>query len=1230
MFSFIRKLPVALQINLVFLVVAAVVGMWALFNWTVALSTLGGLLLLGLLLALFFYWRRRRREWQAEAFGGELNQQSSLTPRGISDPARQARLDDLRKSFNAGVAKFKAVGKNLYQLPWYMIIGEPGAGKTEAIRHSGVGFPPGMQDELQGVGGTINMNWWFTNQAVILDTAGRLMFEEVEPGTTNEWREFLGLLKKYRPNCPVNGIFLTLPADSLIRDEPAEIQRKAGRIARQMEVIQKQFDLRFPVFVLITKCDLLNGFREFFDGLDDPAAANQMIGWSNPDPLDAPFRPEVVDAHLETSLAKLRRRRLALLADPVARAGAQSSRLDETDRLFALPQSLALVAPRLRRYLEIIFTVGEWSAKPLFLRGIYFTSSLREGSALDQELAEAIGVPVDNLPEGRAWEREETRFLRDVFLEKAFKERGLVTRASNTKRLLRRRQFAVFGAGFAALLLLGLLSFLGYRSLRQSIGRLGGYWLRAAEGWNRDDTWQPVVTPGGGGGKPAAYVGDQPVGPGEQDATRLLYRGGNESVVSFHGNLQAVAGTPVSVPWVFRPLVGLGLGPAAERHSAQRVVFEASVVKPLLDATRERMGGPELPAGVTAETEDNAFLALVRLEAAILKHVPIENDGGETWTNRYFGPMLTYATGKVRGEDTRPLANVAAWTYSPDGSREAWAPAYLSGGANLPANTALAAALNRLGERAKSAVDDQNRRLSILKELADVAKQFRDRENELFTAVTARGQTPEATDRAVFELTGIRGDLAPPAGTLKDRRLTLDRKIAELGGVDSFFDENASLRAGYERGAKEVKRQTELVKTLLAECEPFAPKKLNTDLARQANLVSSRNAKLAQAAADAFSTASQSVLFNVLAERLRALLPALENAAAAGKPDDATFNEWRALDEGFLANSGDGRRLYAWRFDAYEGADRVAPGRNYAQSLPLLGSEWRALKEIFDKTAAIRTQINAYDKPLKDRLTGIVGYNLGRVERFHSGEFPAAYLTQLKTKLRTTARYPLTYPPGGDAEVLSREELRAVGLVARQLETDLKAPVYVNLPPASKTALAAYVARLGPWQALVNAITNADGSPAAVTVTLLNGNTQRQLGGALSALDVFGGVELRDGTIRHGGRAAGSDVAGRTSTNSPVDLRLGKFPVLEPFHFHFFRGATDANVAVDLPCGENYTAVRLANGLLGGVGARAEGDGWIVPVRPDAQRTLWVRVNFPKPLPAVGDWPTRGALELGD
>ena len=93
------------------------------------------------------------------------------------------------------------------------------------------------------------------------------------------------------------------------------------------------------------------------------------------------------------------------------------------------------LAPRLRRYLETIFVAGEWSAKPVFLRGIYFTSSMREGKALDEAIALATGLALDQLPEDHSWEKNRAFFLRDLFHEKVFRESGLVTRATNTLKL---------------------------------------------------------------------------------------------------------------------------------------------------------------------------------------------------------------------------------------------------------------------------------------------------------------------------------------------------------------------------------------------------------------------------------------------------------------------------------------------------------------------------------------------------------------------------------------------------------------------------------------------------------------------------------------------------------------------------------------------------------------------------------------------------------------------------
>ena len=106
-------------------------------------------------------------------------------------PLRAADLKICGAISPKGSRNLRSAGKDFYGLPWYVIVGEPGSGKTEAIRHSQAGFPPGCRTNSKESGGTINMNWWFTNYAVILDTAGRLVFDEVEPGNTSEWSEFL-------------------------------------------------------------------------------------------------------------------------------------------------------------------------------------------------------------------------------------------------------------------------------------------------------------------------------------------------------------------------------------------------------------------------------------------------------------------------------------------------------------------------------------------------------------------------------------------------------------------------------------------------------------------------------------------------------------------------------------------------------------------------------------------------------------------------------------------------------------------------------------------------------------------------------------------------------------------------------------------------------------------------------------------------------------------------------
>ncbi len=590
------------------------------------LAVLGvGAVVVALLIGAFQWFVQVKDRAKGVPFADLIKNAAGMAP-VIADPAKRARLDDLRRKFDDGVEKFRAAGKDLYSLPWYLLVGPAGSGKTEALRHCNVGFPPGLQDYLQGAGGTLNMHWWFTNHAVVLDTAGRMFMEGAGgsgEGDGGEWAEFLNLLKRSRPNEPVNGMFLVIGADSLIRDKAEEIESKAGRIAQQLDTIQRTLDVRFPVFVIITKCDLIAGFREFFDNIHDPNLQHQLLGWSNPDNLDSPLRIELVEEHMRQVKQRLLARRLALVADTTKFAQGTGKRMDEVDELYALPENLEKVVPRLRRYLETIFAGGEWSPKPLFLRGIYFTSSMREGEALDQDLARALGLTLDSLPGGKVWDKERSFFLRDVFLSKAFREKGLVTRATNVQQQQARRRYALLGSAIgAAALVLGFAIY-GQNQLGKSVEGPRQFWksVGVAMGVVAPDPTNQSETPPDPTTGPKLTRGETAVVAYE--APRWQYLGdlndiGLPDSVVARSKLPDIAmkraAVPVRVPIVFSPaaiLVGAGGGFTQEQRAASAAVLEKSVLVPLVDGARRKMmdGKGQWDSRSTA-----ALAELIRLE----------------------------------------------------------------------------------------------------------------------------------------------------------------------------------------------------------------------------------------------------------------------------------------------------------------------------------------------------------------------------------------------------------------------------------------------------------------------------------------------------------------------------------------------------------------------------------------------------------------------------------------
>lgn len=946
----IAGLPMPAKVAGVAVVVAGGAGLFAAFGGssTALIVIVAGLVVIGGLLAGYVLLLKMLQKRKAAPMEKSIAGNAAAAPTGITEPARRARVDDLRKNFDTGVEKFKAAGKNLYALPWYLLVGEPGSGKTEAIRHCNVGFPPGLQDQLQGVGGTLNMNWWFTNYAIILDTAGRLMFEEVEPGSTSEWQEFLKLLKKNRPNCPVNGMLLVIPAESLIRDTAESLERKGGKIASQLDSIQRILGVRFPVFVIITKCDLINGFREFFDELADPALQHQILGWSNPASLDTAFNPELVEQHLRTVQDRLSRRRLGLMIDPVNTEDPRARRSDQVDALYAFPDAMIKIAPRLRRYLEMIFVAGEWSQKPLFLRGIYFTSSMREGSALDQELAEAFGVPVESLPEGRVWERDRSYFLRDLFMQKVFREKGLVTRAVNTSKHQRMRRNIVLATLTLGLLIVGGFTYFGARSLNTTIVTPSVFWEKTSQVYLADANVErppltpsiqllPLVSKAAAGDKDFKYRGgdgtDAVPLEGLPVDTEKRTRAGMAAVLRDQAKLE------IGVPWVFRPvaaILGDTSGSLAEtqRTQAARVVFEGSVLRPLVDAAKVNLDRDASDAVWSTEAT-GALAQLLRLEMANLPK-------NSTAQLIELEPLLRYA---LRGNDDFAKKNAASDLKILD---EAYRSLYSISGGSWPPESMTS-----------------SNRVALTKGLESFTRSWTD----------AAGAAGPAADYLTIK-------------RLADALADFGRAEAELWALASApqnFEQNsadwrtkfAAVKAAAERIEKDaanLKGRTVKV-AFTDELEKYrteARKQHDALLKELAALVDAEGKPTALAKVESSSAGDLAARVDALTAARRLLTSSSETLGKDSKEIADLKAKLDELDALYIINPAD--PAYASRYRMYQLADqRLVPPASPAQPKP--GETRAALKAIDENTAADAKKLEAELRPRSGADSLVTRYN---------------------------------------------------------------------------------------------------------------------------------------------------------------------------------------------------------------------------------------------------------------
>jgi type VI secretion system protein ImpL len=360
-----------------------------------------------------------------------------------------------------------------YKLPWFLMVGTSESGKSSLLS----GF---TQDEFfdEDDDDEADLTWWFLKNGVVLDVKGDVLLpKDGLKANEKSWSITLNMLVRYRSEKPINGILLTIPANELYGKNKLsadEVKKRASFISRKLNFAQNFLGLKLPVYVVITKTDLVPGFQSFCSEIP-VRNRNNMLGWSCPYPIDAMYHGKWVEEAFESIEDELNEIRMEILSE----GGVTTTR----DGIFVFPSELLTVRDNLSFYLDSIFRSGS-AEERFYLRGLYFTGDSKMVPLLPfsgEDASAIMGTPDADVNQAgsltASFRSEEFApkkifFFEDLICRKVFLEGGIAS-PIRSKVHQSNKSILVAKVSTAAFVLIGSYGLFSARdSLKRSMDNL--------------------------------------------------------------------------------------------------------------------------------------------------------------------------------------------------------------------------------------------------------------------------------------------------------------------------------------------------------------------------------------------------------------------------------------------------------------------------------------------------------------------------------------------------------------------------------------------------------------------------------------------------------------------------------------------------------------------------------------------------------------------------------------
>ncbi len=345
----------------------------------------------------------------------------------------------------------------LYAQPWYVMLGAAQSGKTHLIQRLGLSFSfstvrQALKTPRKNAYG---FDWWVGNDAIIIDPDGPIITQDLPEDEKSkegrvrharQWRHFMEWLEKTRRRRPLNGVIVAMDVEQLVsQDEEARLVYCMALRARLKELMDTVAS-RLPVYVVLTKFDLLYGFEPFFRYCS-AFERESLLGFTY-----SVQTPEQADGWVSEFVADFDRF-VAQLNDLLAQHASEG---EDARAMFAFVKQVSGLKQGLKTVLENVFLRDKFST-PALLRGTYFTSIEQQGvpkNLFDVVASKHYGFDKQALPAQHA-KHSAVYFVRSLFPTAILPESGLASdNVKVTKKKRRLMKHSAIACSLTTLLLL--------------------------------------------------------------------------------------------------------------------------------------------------------------------------------------------------------------------------------------------------------------------------------------------------------------------------------------------------------------------------------------------------------------------------------------------------------------------------------------------------------------------------------------------------------------------------------------------------------------------------------------------------------------------------------------------------------------------------------------------------------------------------------------------------------